>query len=368
MRVVLTGGGTGGHVYPALAVAEALAQELAEKEELVLYYVGTGRQVEAEAVSRARIPLLAVRAAPVRGRTPWGMAWGATDLLLGAWQARGLLRRLRPQAILATGGYGSIPVALAARSSGIPLVVFLPDVEPGWAVRIMARLAWRIAATSDLSFPHLPRAKAVATGYPVRSAFLQTGREEGRRRLGLDGPSPILFVGGASQGAHSINRAVAAGLADLLEVCQVVHVAGRRDEAWLRELREGLLPELQERYQLHGYLHDEIAWAMAAADLAVLRAGASTLGEVPAVGVPAVLVPYPHAGAHQLRNAAPLTEAGAGIILEDERLAGLLPLVKGLLEDNAKLEAMRRSARALARPEAARSIARLLIEAARRGP
>jgi UDP-N-acetylglucosamine--N-acetylmuramyl-(pentapeptide) pyrophosphoryl-undecaprenol N-acetylglucosamine transferase len=144
-----------------------------------------------------------------------------------------------------------------------------------------------------------------------------------------------------------------------------VHVSGHADEAWLAGLAKGLPAELRSRYHLFGYLHKEFPWAMAAADLALCRAGASVLGELPAVGLPAVLVPYPYAGAHQRLNARYLEENGAAIILDDRDLSSsMLSLVGGLLHDSARLEAMTKASRRLARPEAARNIARLIMELA----
>ena len=170
MRIAFSGGGTGGHVYPALAVAAALAEELGNGERLEALYVGSASGAERELVERAGLPFRAVDAGAIRGRTPWGLVASLVKLARGQGQARQVITEFQPQAILTTGGYASVPLALAARRGDpVPLVVYLPDVRPGWGVRFMARLAQRVAVTTDRSLPYLPRHKVVTTGYPVRS-------------------------------------------------------------------------------------------------------------------------------------------------------------------------------------------------------
>jgi len=364
VRLALSGGGTGGHVYPALSVARALECALPAGEDLELLYLGTGSPAESGIMGHTGIPTRKVPSAPIRGRMPWEMATNAVKIGIGATQARRILREFKPQAVLSTGGYASFPVALAARSRGIPLAVYLPDLYPGWAVRATARLAGRVAVTAEESLRRLPARKGVVTGYPVRPEFWQAGREGGREKLGLDPAEKVLFVIGASQGAHSINRAIAAELSGLLELCEVVHVSGQADQQWLSEIRDGLTSKLRGRYHLFGYLHEDTALAMAAADLAVCRSGASTLGELPAVGLPAILVPYRYAGGHQRLNARYLEHHGAAIVLEEVNIEQLLPLVGELLHDERRLRTLRKSAHGLARPDAARRIAALILELA----
>lgn len=364
MRLALSGGGTGGHVYPALSIAQALSRELVDGEGLELVYVGSEGGAESELVKREGLELRTISSAPIRGRMPWQMASNATKIALGVRQGRELLNDFAPQAVLSTGGYASFPLALAARSKGVPLAVYLPDIYPGWAVRAIARLAKRVAVTAAESLRKLPGGKSTVTGYPVREEFWTADRKGGRERLGLDPEEKVLFVTGASQGAHSINQAIAADISGLLELCEVVHLCGHADEGWLGEIRERMPKGLKSRYHLHGYMHEETPWAMAAADLAICRSGASVLGELPAVGLPAVLVPYPYAGGHQRINARFMEKKGAAVILDDDDLGGVLPLVGGLLHDDSKLKAMRDASKNLARPDAARRIARILLSLA----
>ncbi len=364
MRLVLSGGGTGGHVYPALSIADALKHDPTGSGKPLVIYVGTGAAAETEIVRRAGIPVRKIAAAPIRGRGPWGMASGAVQMAAGVGQARTLLANFQAQVVLSTGGYASFPVALAARSRGIPLAVYLPDLYPGWAVRAIARLAQSVALTARESLRRLPATKSVVTGYPVRNDFWKADRTGGRQRLGLDPEEKVLFVTGASQGAHSINKAVAADLASLLELCEIIHLCGQADQGWLSQIRESLPSGLRARYHLHAYLHDDTPWAMAAADLAVCRSGASTLGELPAVGLPAVLIPYPYAGGHQRLNARYLERRGAAVVLDDNDLHRLLPLAGSLIQDEGRLQVMRDASLRLARPNAARDIARILRQLA----
>lgn len=369
MRLVLTGGGSGGHVYPALAVAAALLGQppapggIAQVHPEEILYIGGQGDLEGELVTRVGLPYVAIRAGGLRGN-PWRAGWSLGLLSVGFFQARRLLGRHRPQALLATGGYVSVPVVLAAWSQGIPVLLYLPDIEPGWAVRFLAPFARRIAVTSERSREFLAGHHVEVTGYPVRPQFWEVNKEKARERFGLEPQWRTLLILGGSQGARPLNRAVRAALPELLSLAQVVHLCGRLDERELVEVRDHLPTVYRRRYRLFPYLYDGVAEAFAAADLAISRAGASVLGELPAVGLPALLVPYPRAGKHQRRNAQPLVEAGAALLLEEHELDRLLPLVRRLLEDPIRLEEMSQKVRSLAQPQAAGRIAQLLRELA----
>ncbi len=362
MRVVLCGGGTGGHIYPALSVLAALKEDL-EVANVEALYLGQGGGMEETLVKREGVPFCPIPSGPVRGCWPWEMAANFAKIAVGIWQARKQLRLFSAQVVLSTGGYASIPIALAAWSMDIPLVVFQPDLLPGWAIRLMGHLATKIAIPTPEASAKWRNGKVTVTGYPVRPFFWMVDKEEGRRRLGLEMDEGVLLVMGASQGAKSINEAVAHWLPELLELCQVVHISGPAHFDWLRERSRSLSAQLQLRYHLYPYMHEELPWAMAAADLAITRAGASVLGELPAVGLPAILVPYPYAGGHQWHNAHYLEAEGAAIVVADKDLKRkLLPLVGILLSDVAKRAKMAMAMRRLARPHAAQHLASLLLE------
>ncbi len=361
MTVILAGGGTGGHVYPALAVADAIRNAVPGSE-VDLVYLGTAHGLEADLVPRTGIAFHTMKAGGIRGRGPFGVARSIVSLAIGTVQAWREIGRNHADSVFATGGYASVPAGLAARLRRKPLIVYLPDVRPGWAVKFLSKLATQVAASSESALESLPRRKTVVTGYPVRDDFWNVTREEARRRLGLDPTLPVLLVSGASQGARSINRAIAAQIDALTDVCQVVHVTGKRDALWLNCARNNLPAAKQPRWQLHTYLHN-LPLAMIAADLAVMRSGASVLGELPAAGLPAVLAPYPHAGEHQRLNAEYLAARGGAVVVDDGDLGAFLPNVVALLADRSRLERMRQAMTALARPHAAGDLANLVLEA-----
>ena len=295
--------------------------------------------------------------------------------LTGIRQSLQILETFRPQVCFATGGYVCAPVAIACRMRRVPILIYLPDMTPGLAVRWLSRMAQRVA----VSFPEVADffgQKAVVTGYPVRAEFLaatedkDAARQMLARKLGIENLGlPLLLVFGGSQGARSINRAVWRAAPALLPACQILHVIGTRDWPLLEQEGPDLSDNpLADRYHPVAYLHEEMAWALAAADLAVARAGASVLAEFPLARLPSVLAPLPIAGSHQMPNAEKLAQSGGAIIVEDGRLAERLePTVKALLADEPRRLAMGAAVGALARPQAADNIARELQWLAARG-
>jgi UDP-N-acetylglucosamine--N-acetylmuramyl-(pentapeptide) pyrophosphoryl-undecaprenol N-acetylglucosamine transferase len=362
--VVFAGGGTGGHVYPSLAVARALESEMSERgEALDLLYVGVRGRVDEQIVPAEGIAFRAIAAGPLRVSSPLAFAGNLLKLARGIVQSLGIVRSFRPDAVFATGGYASVPVGVAARILRRPLVVYLPDVTPGWAVRLLSRLATRMATTSERALAHLPAAKTSVAGYPVRGDFWSLDRGAARAKLGLPHDAKVLLVTAGSLGARKINEAVIAALPQLLDRCVLLHVTGAADEAWALDQRARLSPAQQERYHVRGYTEDMPA-AMIAADLVVCRAGASSLGELPAAGAPAILVPGEYEGWSQAPNAEFLQSEGAAVTLRNAELDRLAATAIDLLADGERLAAMSRAMRALARPNAARDIARMLVEVA----
>ena len=337
-------------------------------------YIGTAGGLEAGIVPRAGIELRTVEAAALRGLSPWRVLVNALASLRGIVQARRILSEFRPDVVLATGGYASVPVAVAAWLQRCPVLVYLPDIEPGWAIRFLSRLAARVAVSFDAALAYFAPGKAVVTGYPVRPALFggEEQRQSAREQLGLAGGVMTLLILGGSRGAHSVNLAVSADLERLLGLAQIVHSAGEEDIAWLQERKEKLPAELRARYHVYAYLHEEMVPALLAADLAVARAGAAAMGEFAAAGLPSLLVPYPYSGQHQDANADFLASRGAARKILDANLAprtegaesgdgALLHAVQTLLADKATLRSMSDNARKLARPDAARAIARQLV-------
>ncbi|MBC7222749.1 MAG: glycosyltransferase, partial [Anaerolineae bacterium] len=257
MRLVVSGGGTGGHVYPALAVVEELLARGILTREAVRYVASPGG-MEVELAAKAGLPVELAQTGQVRGRAPWVVAGNVARMVVGAWQVRRWMRTFRPDVVLLTGGYVGVPVALAARWCHVPVCIYLPDLEPGLAVRLLARLAHRVAVTAEEVLPHFPPGKAVVTGYPVRRAVLEAERAAARRALGLDPEGLTLLVTGGSRGARSINLAVVAALDRVLRTWQVVHLTGALDYDAVRAARASLPAALQARYHVHAYLHEEM--------------------------------------------------------------------------------------------------------------
>ncbi len=324
-------------------------------------YVGGRDGIEEQLAARAGLRFVGIPAGGVHGLAPRAAAQNVIKLIKGWRDAYRLGRRERPTALFATGGYASVPVALAAGALRVPILVYLPDIEPGLAVRFVARLAARVAVTVEDSRRYFADRKVVVTGYPVRAEFHGLDRGEARRGLGLALDDPVLLVMGGSRGARSINRALAGVLEQVLDMTQVVHLTGESDWSWVSQRQDVLPPSLKRRYKAVPYLH-EMGWALASADLAVCRAGASTLGEMPFFGLPAVLVPYPHAWRYQRVNAEWLTKRGAAVTLRDEQLEHeLLPTLRRLLKDRERLARMGDRAEALSRPDAADRLAQSLL-------
>ncbi|HLJ69011.1 MAG TPA: UDP-N-acetylglucosamine--N-acetylmuramyl-(pentapeptide) pyrophosphoryl-undecaprenol N-acetylglucosamine transferase [Chloroflexota bacterium] len=318
--------------------------------------MGSARGLERTLVPRTGIPCFFVPMSPPAS------ALGPARMARAVLASLRVIRRWRPNATIATGGYVSAPVALASWICRVPVVLFLPDVVPGKAVAFLAPLARRIAVSTDRALTYLPREKTVTTGYPVRREFYQATRDDARRRFSLAPDDRVLCVFGGSQGSRSINQALERHLSRLLSRCHVIHVSG---EARLPEAEAAaavLTPDQRSRYRLFPYLHDsEMADALAAADLAVCRSGASVLGELPATGTPAILVPLPARGVHQLENAEYLADAGAAILVHDDNISTrLADLVDELLEEPERLQRMRDAALGLRRPDAAARIVSLV--------
>jgi UDP-N-acetylglucosamine--N-acetylmuramyl-(pentapeptide) pyrophosphoryl-undecaprenol N-acetylglucosamine transferase len=350
-------------VYPGLAVVQAL-RAAGEPE---ITYVGGRGGIEEELAARAGLRFASIPAGGVHGLAPMTAAHNIVKLIQGWKEAYRLGRRERPDVLFATGGYASVPVALTARALRAPILVYLPDIEPGLAVRFIARLAARVAVTVEDSRRYFAGRKVVVTGYPVRAEFHDLDVGEARDALGLARDEPVVLVMGGSRGARSINRALGSVLEQVLDMAQVVHLSGGLDWPWVAERRDALPSRLRARYHAVPYLH-EMGYALAAADLAICRAGASTLGEMPFFGLPAILVPYPHAWRYQRVNADWLTNRGAAVTLEDERLEQeLLPRLRELLTDRQRLTQMGARSRALSRPDAAVHLAENLLMLQRGG-
>lgn len=361
MRLLITAGGTGGHVYPALAVANKLPPDT------TILWVGARGGIERELVARAGLPFEAIHAGAVVGVGAARAAWGALKMGIGTLEAMTIVRRFRPEALFVTGGYTAVPVAAACWLARRPILVYLPDIEPGSAVKWVANFATKVAVTAEQSRAYFQNDRVVVTGYPVRPELAAATRADAARHFGLSADRKTVLVFGGSRGARSINTALMDALDDLLADFEIIHVSGDLDWPAVQARREALPNAKRARYHAFPYLHEDMGLALAAADVVVSRAGASALGEFPMFGLGAILVPYPHAWRYQKVNADFLAARGAAARLNDEDLKTKLPsTLRDLLQDAPRLSAMRAASRALAVPYAAERIASELLRMAAR--
>jgi UDP-N-acetylglucosamine--N-acetylmuramyl-(pentapeptide) pyrophosphoryl-undecaprenol N-acetylglucosamine transferase len=364
MRVLVSGGGTGGHIYPALAVATQLQQEFGAE----VLYVGSDDGLEAELAPAAGLPFVTIKAGKLMRYLSWRTVRSLARVPVGIVQAIGVVRRFRPQVAFTSGGYVAVPTGLAAWLGRVPLVMHQQDVPPNLANRLLAPLASCISLAFEDSRLYFPARKSLHVGNPVRQAILEARQlptTQARSRLGLEAERPLVLVTGGSQGARHLNQVVCRALPALLERWQVLHISGKRlfEETGAAAQRSlALLDEQQRaRYHLVPYLDAEMALAMQAADLVVCRAGAATLSELAILGKPSILVPLPPAlgSSPQEANAAMFGRRRAALVVRNADLTPQLLIghVNSLLASADCREAMARAASALARPDATQAIA-----------
>jgi len=373
-RVLIAAGGTGGHVFPGLALARAL-KEL--EPAAVVRFAGTSRGIEGRAVPAAGFPLDLLPILPLSRRLAVETVLSPPAAVAGALAAWRLLRRHRIEVVAGMGGYVTLPVAAAARLAGVPVVLHEQNAVPGIANRLAARFARRVAlGVADAAAAFLP-GRTVTVGNPVRPELARLDRsrlrELGRKELGLDPERSTLFAFGGSQGARHVNQALVAATPHwpTPERIQILHACGRRDEAEVREgWRRAAPGERGLQVRVEPFV-ERMDLAYAACDLALTRAGAMTMAELTAAGVPAVVVPLPHAAAdHQTGNARALAAAGGAVVVRDADLTGerLAATAAPLLDDPERLAMMSVAMASLAFPAAAQELAALVLEAAGRGP
>jgi UDP-N-acetylglucosamine--N-acetylmuramyl-(pentapeptide) pyrophosphoryl-undecaprenol N-acetylglucosamine transferase len=349
MRVILAGGGTGGHVIPALAIAHELNKQF-DAEGL---FIGTPRGIENRLVPAAGFPLRLVQVGALKNVSLVTRVTTLFDLPRAIFSASRMIREFAPDAIIGVGGYASGPTMLAAILRGLPTLAFEPNVVPGFANRVVAR---RVSAAA-VHFEETCRyfRNCHVTGVPVRSAFFDIGQKN------EDGP-PTLLVFGGSQGAHAINQAVIDSLPGLMQRIpnlRIIHQTGERDFAAVRDAyrKAGAVSAEVSKFI------DDMPAMFAKADLLVCRSGASTVAEITAAAKPAIFVPFPRAADdHQNINARALERAGAAVVVEESKLeaAYLVDTIAALLDDSRRLNRMSSAARTLAHPQSVQEIAGLV--------
>lgn len=359
--MLLAGGGTGGHIYPAVTIGKALQEKGAE-----LLFVGTARGLEGRIVPREGFALEFIPVESLPRRLSWRLVRAGFTALDGVRQADRIVRAFRPDICIGTGGYVAGPVVLAAALRRVPTMIQEQNALAGVTNRLLARFVDKIALgyeAAKSSFRN--QDKLVVTGNPIRPEIVQTTRAEGARRMNLNPRQRNVLIFGASQGARSINQAVIDGLDQLFAVdAHYILVTGERgfDECITGMQKAGYPLQIKaegreawvQRLRIVPYIHDMPA-ALAAADLVVGRAGAISIAEITARGIPAMLIPYPYAAEnHQEKNARILEEAGAARMVLETDLSGVtLALgVAELLKDRQRWKAMAEASKSLGRPDA----------------
>lgn len=351
-RIAITGGGTGGHLYPGLAVAQEF-----RRHEHDLLYVGSSRGLEADVVPKEGLRFLAVPSKGLAG-SPLKKAIALLALGLGSLRTLVEFSRWRPNLIVGTGGFVCVPAVVAGALLRIPVVLLEQNAVPGKATKLLSRFARAVCLSFQDSERYFPGRRTVWTGNPLRSSIKLQEKAEARQALGLDPTRPTLLVAGASQGAASINDALLGALPEWShKEWNIIHLTGRNHLARVLARTENLVDENNPLcYKAFGFRKD-METLYSASDLVVSRAGATTIAELTCLGLPAIFVPYPFAGGHQKENARVAVEAGGALQIPDEWVGEKLRgEVESLLTDSERLAAMSQQSQQTSQPGASRNV------------
>jgi UDP-N-acetylglucosamine--N-acetylmuramyl-(pentapeptide) pyrophosphoryl-undecaprenol N-acetylglucosamine transferase len=363
IRVLLAAGGTGGHVYPAIAIADAIKEIHPESE---ILFVGTRDRMEWQAVPKSGYEIRSVWISGFHRRlTPQNLLF-PVKLVTSLFQSSSIISSFRPDIVVSCGGFASGPIGWVAARRGIPIVVQEQNSYPGVTNRMLAKHAAAIFTAFEDAKEYLPKEKVKLTGNPVRRQLSKTGRKEALEMFGFKKKKPVLLVLGGSGGALAINKAMQEHLEELHDYLnlQIIWQCGDR---YYDELIRKIDTEEYPNLRLLSYI-DNMPAAYGSADLVLTRAGAGTCSELMLLGLPAILVPSPNvAGDHQAKNAASMVKADAAKLLREENLIDKLPgTIKKIIFDDKKLEKMSRAMKTLAKPDAARTIAQKIFTLARK--
>jgi UDP-N-acetylglucosamine--N-acetylmuramyl-(pentapeptide) pyrophosphoryl-undecaprenol N-acetylglucosamine transferase len=319
--------------------------------------------MESDLVARAGIDFFSVPAAGVHGVGLKRLPGNLYQLTRGMFAARKVLNQFRPEVMFFTGGYVAVPMAFMGLR--VPTVLFIPDIEPGLALKVLSVFADRISVSCDDTREFLTESKVIiTTGYPVRPDLDSWTKDDAYQLFDFSPQLPTLLVTGGSLGSLTINQALVEILPTLLDEMQVLHLTGKLTWPQFEQVRQSLSPQSASRYRAYPYLHAEMGAAFTIADLVVSRAGASSIGEYPHFGIPAILVPYPYAWRYQKTNADYLAQHGAALVIEDADLKNRLQyLVQSLIQDSNRRDRMKAAMQSLAGQDAAMAIADQIIAA-----
>jgi len=364
MRVIIAGGGTGGHLFPGVAVAEEFVRRGRSAR---IVFVGTEHGIEARVIPKEGYPIEFLSAEGLVGKTPIKKLKAAYLLLVSMIQSRRIISSVRPDIVVGVGGYASVGMVLAAHFMGVPTIVMEQNSVPGFANKLLSNFADAIAVTYQESIGSFPREKTFLTGNPVRKKILARDAVDARGSFSLARDRFAVLIFGGSLGARTINNAMGEALHYLLDLrdnIQFIHQTGEKD-----------LKDAMEIYKKLGFSGTvmpfiyQMADAYSAADLVVCRAGATTLSEITAMGKASILVPYPYAASnHQESNARKLEDMGAATVILDRHLSGevLAKVIRGLYDNPEKRLEMQKASKAFGRPDAAEKIVDIAMNLTRR--
>ncbi len=368
LKIIATGGGTGGHIIPTLSVINKL-KELADTE---ILYVGSVTGMEANIVPDNGITFRGIHCGKLRRYFSLENFTDMFKVCAGFFQSLNIIRSFRPDVIFTKGGYVTVPVGLAGGILGIPVIAHESDTVIGLSNKILLRFLKGISlGFPEDNYPAEVQKKGKYTGSPINPAVMKiafTEKSEGVKHFGLAPAIPVLFVTGGSQGARAINNAIKGILPALLPSVQVLHQSGELDYPSLCEMQETLPENLKKNYKLFSFITDDMPLALQSADLVLTRGGANTLSELMVLKKPSLIIPLPKAANnHQMKNARVIEQHGAGIIIEQSLMTEdlLLNTIKGLITDREKLKNMSDKAASLAKPDAAELIAKTILSVAR---
>lgn len=368
MRIIVSGGGTGGHIYPAITIIRTLQKKI---DDLEVLYVGTSAGLEADIVPRESIEFKVIDLQNFKRSLSIDNLFRAVKAIAKVWSARTVVKEFKPDVVIGTGGYVCGPILLAAALMGIPTMVQEQNVFPGITNKILSRFVSCVATGSPDAVKYFPAEKTVFTGNPIRSEVMEAKRKNGYAEFNLDPAKSTVLVSGGSRGARSINIAMTEVFKRYCQRddVQIIHVTGKGEyeDTLVRVKEAGIDLEQHKHLQIRPYLYN-MPQAMAIADIAVFRAGATGLAELTARGIPSILIPYPYAAEnHQEYNARAVEKAGASKVILNKELAdsSVLPdALDEMLANPRRLRKMAAASKLLGRPQAADDIAGIIMKLA----
>ena len=370
VKIIVSGGGTGGHIYPALTLIRTIQSQV---ENLEILYVGTKIGLEADIIPKEGLPFQTVDIRGLERKLSLKMIKTAGKAIHGVWQARRIVKQFKPDVVIGTGGFVCGPILLAASLMGIPTLIQEQNVIPGITNKLLAKFVTKIAVGYQDAMKYFPTEKVVFTGNPIRAEVLSMNRQAGLLEFGFDTKKKTILISGGSRGARSINRAMIdvhkyfAGNKNI----QLLHITGKNEynDIVASVQKQGIDLAKNRNILIKPYLYD-MPKALALADLAIFRAGATGIAELTAKGIPAILIPYPYAAEnHQEFNALSLANRGAAVMIRDQDLTAvaLIEAIESIISEPTKLLNMAEASRAMGRPEAAKEIAKLVVLLANHG-